>query len=72
MERGVEIMNTYKFRLGISLILNVILAAVMPEVVGYAYIQRGCELHFGGEWLLMWFVVIVMVCLFFGRNEAAE
>jgi hypothetical protein len=65
-------MNIYRKRLGVSLLINVILAAVMPEAVKYAYIQRGCELHFGGEWLLMWFAVIVMMCLFFGRNEAAE
>lgn len=65
-------MNTYRKRLGISLLINIVLAAIMPEVVKYTYIQRGGELHFGGEWLLMWFVVIVMMCLFFGRNEAAE
>lgn len=61
-------MNTYKFRLGISLILNVILAAVMPEIVYQTYIERGCELHFGGEWLLLWFAVVVVAWMFFGRE----
>ena len=61
-------MNTYKFRLGISLILNVVLAAVMPEIVYQTYIERGCELHYGGEWLLLWFAVLVVAWMFFGRE----
>ena len=61
-------MNTYKFRLGISLILNVVLAAVMPEIVYQTYIERGCELHYGGEWLLLWFAVVVVAWMFFGRE----
>ncbi|MBR1737034.1 MAG: hypothetical protein IJ736_08470 [Firmicutes bacterium] len=62
-------MSTYRVRLGVSLILNVILAAVMPEIVYQTYIERGCELHFGGEWLLLWFVVIIVAWMFFGRER---
>ena len=61
-------MNTYKIRLGISLILNVILAAVMPEIVYQTYTARGCELHYGGEWLLLWFAVVVVAWMFFRRE----
>lgn len=61
-------MNRYKKYLGASLILNMAVAAIMPEAVKYAYIERGCELHFGGEWLLPWFIVIIIACMFFGRK----
>lgn len=63
-----EKMSTYRVRLGISLILNVVLAAVMPDIVRYAYIQRGGEMHFGGEWLIMWFAVIIVAGMFFERK----
>ena len=63
-----EKMNIYRIRLGISLILNVVLAAVMPEIVRYAYIQRAGELHFGGEWLLLWLMVIVAAYMFFEKK----
>lgn len=63
-------MNTYRKRLGISLLINIVLAAIMPEAVEYTYIQRGGELHFGGEWLLLWGAVIVVTWMFLeGKDD---
>ena len=61
-------MSTYRVKLGISLIMNTIIAAVMPEIVYQTYTARGCELHYGGEWLLLWFAVVVVAWMFFGRE----
>lgn len=61
-------MSTYRVRLGVSLILNTIMAAIMPEIVYQTYVERGCELHFGGEWLLLWFAVIIVAGMFFERK----
>lgn len=62
-------MNFYRVGLGISLLLNTAMAIVLPKIVYSAYVERGCEFHFGGEWLLMWGVVLVSAVMFFERKE---
>lgn len=64
-------MRMYKRAMMTSVALQVGLAMIMPELVERAYIERG-YFTYGGEWLVMWGAVIVMMCMMMweqGGNE---
>lgn len=61
-------MNKYKKHLWTTFVLNIGLALILPELCHIAYIQRGNEWHFGGEWLLPWAVVIATSAMLFNNN----
>ena len=59
----------YKKCLGVMLLLNTVSAMVMPHMVKLALMERGYWAY-GGEWLLLWVMVIISAVMFFDNIKS--